>query len=355
MEKSRLEFIVSIMVGIIAGGFIFIAALKYVLPAISPFAIAWIIAMAVRSPAAGLSKRARIPERILRLMMALLAMIISFGLLTLGIWRGTAALWRFLSDIGEGGAVYDFLTALLSPGSHIFGDGIPEELALRIESAFGQMLSSALSRLAEALTSWVAFVPKALFFLLISAISVVYFALDLEKINAWARRLLPRRLTDRLSRVRREVFSMCGKYARAYLLLMLITFVIMLVGFLLLGVRNATLIAVIVALLDVLPVIGVGTVLVPWSVFCLITGQSSLGIGLIVLFLVNTVVRQVAEPKIIGKNLDMHPILTLVMLYVGYTLFGLMGLLLVPVAAVAVGALINKDHPPEVGKGPVGE
>ena len=128
----------------------------------------------------------------------------------------------------------------------------------------------------------------------------------------------------------------------SYLTLMLITFALMLAGFLLIEVKHAFLLAAVVALLDVLPVLGVGTVLVPWSVFCFATGDAGLGIGLAVLFVVNTVLRQVIEPKIVGKSLDMHPVLTLFLLYAGYLLFGIAGVLLVPVAALIIGTLINR-------------
>jgi predicted PurR-regulated permease PerM len=129
---------------------------------------------------------------------------------------------------------------------------------------------------------------------------------------------------------------------------MLLTFSIMLFGFVILGVRYSLLIAVIVALLDVLPVIGVGTVLVPWSVWCLLVGDVRLGVGLIILFATNEIIRQFAEPKIIGKHLGIHPLVTLILLYVGYSLMGLFGLFLLPVVTVIVNAALVKGEPADV-------
>ena len=134
------------------------------------------------------------------------------------------------------------------------------------------------------------------------------------------------------------------KYVRSYSILMLITFVIMLIGFLILRVENAFLIALVVSLLDVLPLIGVGTVLVPWSIFQLLFGTASRGIGLIVLFVLNEIVRQFTEPRIVGKNLGIHPVISLLLLYVGYSVLGFAGLLLTPLVSVLLNVLFNKNN-----------
>jgi predicted PurR-regulated permease PerM len=143
-------------------------------------------------------------------------------------------------------------------------------------------------------------------------------------------------------------FKVGVKYIRAYLIIMLITFVIMLTGFLIMRVENALLLASVIALLDVLPLIGVGTVLVPWSVFQLLFGNLYLGIGLALIFVVNEVVRQISEPKIVGKSLGIHPLVSLVLLYVGYSVLGIAGLLLVPLISVILNVITDKNDAAEV-------
>ena len=112
------------------------------------------------------------------------------------------------------------------------------------------------------------------------------------------------------------------------------------------------LLAAVISLLDLLPVIGVGTVLVPWSIWMLMSGDGRGAVGLLILFAVNEVVRQIAEPKIFGMNLGIHPLLTLILLYVGYSLLGLVGLLLLPVVSVIVSVAVNKGKTADVGKEP---
>jgi hypothetical protein len=144
-------------------------------------------------------------------------------------------------------------------------------------------------------------------------------------------------------------FSTVKKYILSYALLTAITYAIMLVGFLLLGIKNALLIALIVSLLDILPVIGVGTVLVPWSIFQLVFGSPVTGVGLIVLLIVHEITRQFAEPRIVGKSLGLHPIVSLILLYLGYSLFGFLGLFITPVVGIISGLLINKNDATKIG------
>jgi len=337
-----------IAIGILAIGIIAFVLFKYLFPVLSPFIIAWLIAMITKAPAERLAQKIRVPERILRLMMSLFLTGIIFGGIALLIWQITGAVWHFLSDFGEGNKLYDLLLSVTSPELSIFGDSIPDELRERISSTVSQMVSSALSSLGAAVTSWVGVVPNILFFLLVTVISLVYISLDLDRVNTFLASLIPEKVLTRIEDIRDGAFTAVKKYLRSYIMIVGITFAIMLIGFVVLGIRNAPIVAVIVSLLDILPVIGVGTVLVPWGIFELATGNHFLGIGLLILFVVNTVVRQFSEPKIVGKSLNLHPVATLIMLYAGYALFGLAGLLLVPLISVVVAAVLKKNHSAEI-------
>lgn len=347
--KEKIYSFALVSVGILAGGIILLISVKYVLPVLLPFIIAWIVAAVTASPAKKLSGQIKVPERVLRLMMSLFLTLAVASAVILIIWQATAALWRFLTDIGEGNRIYDLLTGLLSKDAPILGNLLPEELAGRISEAIGSMLSSFLSALASGITSLAGAIPQAFLFLLVSVISMVYFALDYDRISRFVRNVLPNSWALKMSKLKDKTFSVIKKYILSYSLILLITFGIMLLGFMLLRVEHAFLIAMLVAFLDILPVIGVGTVLIPWSIFELATGNKFLGIGLIMLFVVNAIIRQLSEPRIVGKNLNLHPIVTLIMIYVGYALFGVAGLILLPVLAVSISALLKSDNSAEVG------
>ena len=104
------------------------------------------------------------------------------------------------------------------------------------------------------------------------------------------------------------------------------------------------LIALFVAVLDILPVFGVGTVLVPWSIVLFVSGNGKAGFGILFLFAFITVLREIVEPKILGKNLGLHPLLTLILLYFGYHFFGFFGMIILPPLGALAAALIqDKD------------
>lgn len=349
MSTEKLGYYALIAVGIVAGGIILFVFAEYVLPVILPFLLAWLIAMATRSPAAALSKKISVPACILRLLMSIIMSILTFGGAGVIVWRLTVALGRFLTDLGEGNRLYELLNLLTAPRLPIFGDGMSEELAQGISDAFSSMLSSALTALGGAVTAAIGAVPKIFLFAVVTLISLVYFSIDLERINGFVKGILPESISSWLSRLREGIFFVIKKYIRSYFIIMLITYSVMLIGLASLRVDHAPLIALAVAFLDILPILGVGTVLVPWSIIELSLGNRFLGIGLLILFVINAVIRQLAEPKIVGKSLDMHPIATLIMLYVGYSLFGIVGLFAFPVLAVSLGVALKKDNAAKIG------
>ena len=345
MKKERLEYFVLILIGICLGGVLLLVGVRYILPVLLPFLIAWAVAFAVRRPSKRISERLKISERVVRPVFAMLSAAALLFLLVLMVKRLVSLVWTTLGEIGEGdNLIYDFLYALEEGRFSLFGKHIPKELADKMNDALGELISSALSRLADAITSFAGAVPKGMLFVVVTFIAIIYFAIDLEKINTRVRRILPKSVSKRLSAIKERVFHLGVRCLRSYAIIFAITFSLMLIGFLILGVNGAFTISLVVAFLDLLPVIGVGTVLVPWSIFGFATGNHFIGVGMLVLFLVNTVIREILEPRILGKNLGIHPILSLLLIYAGYAFFGFFGLLLAPVAAGIIGILTKREE-----------
>ena len=143
--------------------------------------------------------------------------------------------------------------------------------------------------------------------------------------------------------------SAAKKYVRAYLALGGITFGEMFLGLTLLKVPYAFLIAWGIALIDFLPLLGTGAVLIPWAAVTLVTGNPGLGLGLLILFGVSTLVRQFVEPRLLGAELGLHPLVSLLAVYAGWRLFGVWGMMLAPFGALWVKATVQKKggRPPE--------
>ncbi len=346
MEKISRYAIISI--GILSSIILLIGFTEYVFPILLPFLIAWLLASVTVSPARSLATSIKAPERVIRLVLSLLLAIIFLLGAGILVWRMTTALWHFLVDISEKNRLYDLLELILSRDIPLLGGIIPDELASRVSEAFGSLLSEGISFIAEGVKALASSLPHIFLFFLVTLISLVYFALDYDKIADFVKSTLPNKVNSMLSTCRKGIFFVLKKYIFSYSLIMLITYCILLIGFLILRVEHPLVLAFFIALLDILPIIGVGTVLVPWSIYELAVGNSSLGVGLILLFLVNAVVRQLSEPKIVGKSLDLHPIVTLILLYVGYGLFGILGMILLPVAAVCLSVILKGDNSAEV-------
>ena len=323
-------------------------SMRYVLPLLLPFLIAFFVGLAVKKPAAFLSEKTKLPEKGWSL---LLTVSVISGLLVLmgfGVYRLSIEVWHFLEGLGEEPPTLEGTGGIFGREGIVGGliSGFGEEVAEGIYSLLIKLLGS----LGSFLSGVIASVPRVALGSLITLIASIYFALDIGKITGALLNILPERIREGAVKVSHRLLDVGIKYARSYLILMLITFLIILAGFLILRVPYAVLLSMGVSVLDVLPVIGVGTVLIPWSVVELIRGNIALSVGLLVLYLVNLVIRQLVEPRIVGKHLGVHPVLTLFLLYVGYSLFGIAGLLLVPLATVVVKS-IKKEESSNIGEG----
>jgi len=137
---------------------------------------------------------------------------------------------------------------------------------------------------------------------------------------------------------------MISVYIKSYSLLFLLTFVELSLGFWILGVKNAVLLAVVIAIFDLMPVLGTGGIVLPWALIALIAGNWGRGIGLLVLYLVITGIRQTLEPKIVGKQIGLHPLATLMAMLLGLKLFGILGLFGIPVV-LAVATSMYRAKP----------
>ena len=172
----------------------------------------------------------------------------------------------------------------------------------------------------------------------VAVLSSVYLALEYEDIKEYMLGLLSKGARERTQRLIDRIGKGFKGYITAYGKMFLITFSLLYIGLFILGRRYAFLLAVIVAALDLLPFFGTGIVLVPWGVILLFGGDYAVGVGMLVLFAVITVVRQIAEPRLIGKGIGIHPLASLISIYIGLRTFGFWGMILAP-----IGVLVGKE------------
>ena len=343
MNKERLEFYAHLTITALGIGALAFLFFKYLFVAILPFLISWATAFFLRPAVSFISKKTKIPYKIVSVVLTMLCVLLLLGVISLFCFFAVREAWEFFSSIASDGRVIDILARITNPIGSIFGDSeVSSALTEQIGEALKEGLGGLVSRLVNLLSSIVSMIPGVLFFILITVISSVYFALDIDRINAWVKAILPKRASAALVRLKESAMKVGIKYVRSYLIIMGITFIVILLGLIILRVNNVILLSVIIAILDLLPIIGVGTVLVPWSIVELLLGNTGVGVGLIILLAAHELVRQFAEPKIIGKSIGVHPIISLLLLYVGYYALGFIGILFVPLIAVVLNIFFDK-------------
>ena len=183
--------------------------------------------------------------------------------------------------------------------------------------------------------------PYFFFTLIIFLMASYYFCSDFDKINNALVSRVPKRIMPSWKNVQKKVLAAALKYVKAYVILFLITFVALMIAFIIVGEKYATLLAAVIALLDILPVIGVGTILIPWVIVLFALGKVKKAIVLTIVCAVVMIGRQILEPHIVGTQLGVHPLLTLVSVFAGYKLFGLLGFIIGPIAVVVIKNLLE--------------
>lgn len=201
--------------------------------------------------------------------------------------------------------------------------------AERLVSRLSSFLSSGTVALLSSL-------PTVLLTLTVFLFSCYYFTAEPDAVSQRLYARLPGRWQAWLSRWWAGAGRSCRQYVRAALLLALITFAEMFAGLMILRKPYAFLLALLIAFVDFLPVLGTGTVLVPWGVAELLLGNTSSGLGLLILYGVSAVLREIIEPHLVGRSLGIHPLVSLFSVYAGYRLFGIPGMVVAPLAVALI-------------------
>lgn len=355
MEK-RLGFIINSIYALIIAGIVYLV-FKYAIFVVMPFLLGFAVAALINPVVRFLSRRYDLKRRpagimLLLLFYATIGMLITIGVVRLTVFFGEVSgeLPDLYCDRLEPALnkLFGYINSFVDRLYAIFG-GESEVLSERlggiftsIKSSLGDTISDISVKALTRLSSAAAAIPGIIIELLFAVISSFFFTVDYENILSLAKRLLPKRTVDLLCRLRGRVFKVAGKYLRSYALILLITFGELSLGLVLLGVDNAVLIAFCIALFDILPVAGTGGIMIPWAIFSLIGGDWGFAVGLVVIWAVITIVRNIIEPKIVGRQVGLHPLLALIAMFVGTKLFGIVGLFLLPLTLAIVLPLLRE-------------
>ena len=351
VERMR-AFIIKFLYFAIWAGIVY-CLLKYAMPLFMPFVVAFVIAFMLKPLINLLAAKTPLGRRsaaiiLLVVLYAGLGTLLTFVSIRIVVWLG-----GWFSDlpvlysgaiepaVGQVGRAFEALFAGLGPDVRSFLDLASENLSSAVSSLVSGISSSAIDLVAGVAGR----VPWIVAGTLICIIASFFFVVDYYNITSFLVRQLPQRGRHLLFVIKDYVVGTLFRFGRAYLLLMTLTFVEVSAGLLILRVPSAFLIALVTAVVDIVPVLGTGTIMIPWALYSLITGNYFLGIGLAVLYVVITIVRQTLEPRVVGAQIGLYPLLTLICMFIGAQLFGFWGLFGFPITLVV---LVHLNHIGEI-------
>lgn len=206
----------------------------------------------------------------------------------------------------------------------------------------GEMLSGVSVKVINGVSDMAFNIPSVCMNILIAVIATVFTELEFHEIRDFLRRQIPKRWQKAVAEIQGYTVEMLRKCVFSYAFICAMTYAELAAGFLLLRIDGAFTIALIIALLDILPVLGTGTVLLPWMIIAIASGNLRVGIGLLVLYLVITVVRNIVEPRLVGSQMGLSPVVMLPCMILGLHFFGILGLFFVPYGVAFVKSLNDR-------------
>ncbi|MDL2248216.1 sporulation integral membrane protein YtvI, partial [Tyzzerella sp. OttesenSCG-928-J15] len=310
---------------------------------VAPFVWGFILSMLLAPIMGFITDKTRLPKgwaTIVSLLLILAFVGLIFNVLIRRIIREGQGFFEYLPQY-----VDYFQNALSGIGDKFSGfyDFVPVEQRATFSEIVSDLLTSLTSAIGPAVsgfsTNFVAKIPNALLSILLAIISSFFFTKDRELIISTIRKITPKRFKKYLSVLKSGIVSGVVGYIKAQGILMSIVAVVCITGLAILGAPYALFLGLIIAIVDALPVFGSGFFYWPWMVFCILTGNYTRAIGLGAIYLLILVIRQTLEPKILGGQIGIHPLVTLMAIYIGLRVFGFFGIFIGPCIAIIIKAV----------------
>lgn len=361
--KKRRDTIINVAFAALVIGLVYVF-FKYCFAITAPFLISFFFAVLLQRPLRWLDKKTKKKCHTLwSLLLVLLSLLIILGPVITIISLIAKEIGGFVSYLmGQLNDLPSFLATLEREILNLLKflpEGIYTSVSDSISEVFGRMINnfdlSALGIDMKAITSGlttgvtgiysvVKNIPSALIGIVIGIVAWIFFTKDYNYIVSFIKLQLPEGKKNLLSEIKQIFSKTVLKMLRAYGLIMLITFLELFLGLSILnwiGVMDnnyVVVIALAIAVFDILPVAGSGGILIPWALISLVMGNYPQALGLIIIYVIISVIRQYIEPKIVGTSLGVHPIVTLAGLYFGLKLFGFLGMFIVPITVMTIKA-----------------
>lgn len=330
------------------------AIVRFLIPLFTPFIIAVVVAALIDPAVWRLQNLLKVPRGVAVLLVigGLLAAIIGFTVyITSELIAELSRFSRYFPAYSE--QVSQSVLQIFTRLENFFaGISLPAEVVEAINQLTNRLLTWLGQFTADALNAvlgFATFLPTAFLIFTFSLIATFFFSRDARLIQKWLSHLIPASWVEATVDLGGEVYRALVGFVRAQAMLILLTMIITWVGLAVLGIPFAASMTVVVGIADLLPIIGPGTIFMPWAAIVLIQGNIRLCISLLVLYGIISVVRQILQPKVLGDQLGLHPLEALVAIYAGLMAIGFWGLIIGPLVVVVIKAMWRAGLLPRPG------
>lgn len=317
-----------------------------------PFFIAGIIALIIEPIIKFCMEKLKMTRRVSSIIIITLTIVL---ILALVIWGGIFAInevAKFSKDIGP--IITDIISTFenkLSDVSEKLKEYMPAEAIETIINSITGFVSNAGVYIQDLLGKILEFalsVPTILLNVIVTILALIFFAKDRIYILDMIEHHFPKKWIKNLSEILNEIFSTLGSYIKVYGKILLVTFVELFLAFAILkaigfDLNNIFILSAIIALVDILPVLGIGTVLIPWILWQFVIGNIKFGMALAIVYFIILIIRQLIEPKLVSQQLGVHPLTTLFAMYAGFKYFGFTGLIFGPIILMILRCIFSKQ------------
>lgn len=337
--ERRKSFLINTAYFLTVAG-IWFAAMKLLSGALFPFAAALLLTVALQGPIRRITRKLHLKKDIASVIIVILFFVLLLGavfLLGFVLYRQLNSLLGALPEYA--GKISDIFRSLSERIKGFIGrlpDGTGELVEGLPQATLESVTESVAAFATELAGSLVSGVPVFLLSAAVMIIASAYLAKDYDNIRSFFIKNFSRGALARIIEAKDTVFDNLIKVFKSYFFIMAITFVELFLGLSVLGFKYSFVAALLISIIDILPVLGSGTVLIPWAVICALSENIKGAIGLVVLYLLITAVRNIIEPRIIGANVGVHPLIMLLSVFIGLRLFGAAGVLLVPMTVIVL-------------------
>lgn len=310
---------------------------------LAPFIIAFIISLLMEPSIRFITRKLKINRKYAALISLLFLLLVIGSVMALIILRIinevesiVVAIPNYINDLIIN------LNSLFSKAVELY-EWLPDDISKHVGTILSNFSSSVISiskSIAGGAITTAVSIPNAIVFIFATIMATYFFASDREKIYSFIKNQLPKSWIDGLVSLKSNAFTAMFGYLKALLIIMCITFTELFIGLTIIRVKYSALLAIIISFIDILPILGTGTVLIPWGIYSLLTGNTRLGISLLILYVIVLIIRQIIEPRIVGNQIGIHPLLTLIAIYVGLKAIGVFGVILGPITFLLLKNII---------------